>query len=217
MNLLELFREEDIEELQIHEKRIGLYVLERAIDRMDMPEKVKQQLQYVISSQLHKDKIGSILEKIVEARRAINTHYKANGVREVFESNEKVIYLLNPCNTESDFNSFILTISSIIDTDLSKFNSHVTIPPGLRGSINIYELYLNNTHGSGGFNSNIIQNLKDINILRSKKFPTHLDTPVWKEKVQELGFEFPVKDWKGLSSKCLEIYLESLTNILATF
>lgn len=217
MNLLDFIREEDIDELEIYNKRVGLKVLEGAIDEIDIPENVKRQLQAIIGTQLHKDKVGSLLEKIVEARRAINTSYKDNGVREVFESNEKIIYLLKPCNTESDFNSFILTISGIIDADLQKFTSYVIVPPSLRGSINIYELYLNTIHGSGTYNPVIIQNLKDISVLRSKKFPTHFDTPVWKQKVEALGFQFPVNDWQGLSCKCLEIYFESLINILATF
>ncbi|WOI40127.1 MULTISPECIES: hypothetical protein [Bacillus] len=217
MNLLELFEEEDIEELEIQHKRIGLKVLQRAVEKMTLSGKVKQQLQIVLISQLHKDKVGTIVEEIVEARRAINTNFKAIRVKEVFESNEKVIYLLKPCNTESDFNNFILILAGIIDKDLPKFNNIVTLPDDRKGSINAFEQYLKDTYGEGGFNQNIIQNLRDIMVLRSKKFPTHSDTPDWIKKVNTLGFDFPVNDWGGLSFKCLELYLESLTNIKITF
>ncbi|PGT57943.1 hypothetical protein [Bacillus thuringiensis] len=217
MNLLELLEEEDIEELEIQHKRIGLKVLQRAVGKMELPEKVKQQLQAVLSSQLHKNKIETIVQEIVEVRRGINTHYKAIRVEQVFESNEKVIYLLKPCNDESEFNNFILTLAGIIDKDLSKFYDMVELAVDKKGSINAFEQYLKDKHGEGGFSPNIIQNLRDIMSLRSKKFPTHSDTPGWKKKVNELGFDFPVSDWKGLSFKCLELYLESLTNIKTTF
>jgi hypothetical protein len=217
VNLLELFEEEDIEELEIQHKRIGLKVLQRAIVKMELPEKVKLQLETVLVSQLHKDKVGTIVEQIVETRRAINTNYKALSVKEVFESNEKVIYLLKPCNTESDFNNFILILAGIIDKDLPKFSNYVTLPDDIKGSINAFEQYLKDTHGEGGFNPNIVKNLRDIMTLRSKKFPTHSDTPDWIKKVNNLGFDFPVNDWQGLSFKCLELYLESLTNINLTF
>lgn len=217
MNLLELFEEEDIEELEIQHKRIGLKVLQRAVMKMNLPEKVEQQLQVVLSSQLHKNKVETIVQEIVESRRAINTYFKANSIKEVFESNEKVIYLLKPCNNESDFNNFILTLAGIIDKDLPKFSELVTLPEDVKGSINAFEQYLKDLHGMGGFNQNIIQNLRVIMTLRSQKFPTHSDTPGWKKKVNALGFDFPVKDWQGLSFKCLELYLESLTNIKTTF
>lgn len=216
MNLRDLFEDNDFEELAIEHSRIGLKVLERAIVKSELSDTIKKQLQDILNSQLQKEKIRAFLEKIVETRRFLNLRFKADGIDNAYSSNEKIIYLLKPCNDEADFNNLIMVLSGIIDADLMCFKEHVVLPKGKTGSISAFEEYLNNTLGEGGYNQVIIKNLRDILVLRSKKFPTHVDSTDWIKKVKSLGFVYPINDWQSLGFKCIELYFESIANTLVT-
>jgi hypothetical protein len=211
MNLLHLLDDSDFEEMVIT-TNIGIKLISRAMEQSTLPEKVKTQINGILSGQSNKEKILSIIEKIVEIRRSLRNMFKVKNVKNVFQSNESIIHLLKPCNSENDFNNLILVICGIINEDLDGFKNIVTLPNGKTGSIVALEEYLKSEYGEDGYNPAIIINLRDIFTLRSQKFPIHVDTTEWMKKAASLGFVPPI-NWQELGFKCLELYFESISNI----
>ena len=213
MNLLHMLDDSDFDELVITSS-IGIKMISKAMEKSSLPDNVKKQIDSILKTQLQKEKILTIVEKIIEVRRSIKNLFKAKEIENVFESNESVIYLTKPCSKEDDFNNLILIMCGIINEDLEGFKKIVEMPKGQTGSIVAFNEYLKSEYGEGSFNISIIQNLRDIYTLRSKKFPTHVDTTDWIDKVKTLGFSYPITEWEDLGFKCLELYFESLSNTL---
>jgi len=212
MSILHFLDDSDFDELVIN-SRIGIKLIDRALEQSELPENVKSQIKSILNNQMQKEKIQTIVERIIEVRRSLNMLFKNQSIK-AFESNESVIYLLKPCLKEDDFNNLILIMSGIIEKDLTEFKDVVTLPSGQNGSISAYNEYFKTQYGVSNYNGLIISNLRDIFTLRSKKFPTHVDTTQWISKVNSLGFDYPINDWQGLGFKCLELYFESLSNTL---
>jgi len=210
MSILHLLDDSDFEEMIIT-TNIGIKLINREMGKSTLPENIKIQIDRILKGQSHKEKTLSIVEKIVEIRRSIKNIFKDKGIKNVFQSNEDVVYLLKPCNNEYDFNNFILVMCGIINKDLEGFKKIVTMPDGRTGSIVALEEYLKSEYGENTYNPAIITNLRDIFTLRSQKFPIHVDTTEWMKKVVSLGFVPPI-NWQGLGFKCLELYFESISN-----
>lgn len=213
MNIFHMLDDSDFDELIIT-SAIGIKLISKTMEQSSLPDNIKTRINGILTTQLHKEKILTIVEKIIEVRRSMKNLFKAKGIDNVYESNESIIYLIKPCSKEDDFNNLILVMCGIINEDLEGFKRIVTMPSGQTGSIVAFNEYLKAEYGEGSYNVSIIQNLRDIFTLRSKKFPTHVDTTDWINKVNSLGFSYPISDWEDLGFKCLELYFESLSNTL---
>ena len=82
--------------------------------------------------------------------------------------------------------------------------------PKHNGSINYLEQYLKENRPD--YNVKIIRNLKNLKILRSKKFGVHgTEDPKLKKALDEMGLPYPILDWNQLWIESLRLLDESLT------
>jgi hypothetical protein len=80
------------------------------------------------------------------------------------------------------------------------------------GSINLLETFLKENFSN--YNERIIQNLRQIVTLRSKKYPVHPDDKKFIEAVNYFGITTFPPDWEELWECALRGYLESLQKLL---
>jgi hypothetical protein len=80
------------------------------------------------------------------------------------------------------------------------------------GSINLLEAFLKENFPK--YNERIIQNLRQITTLRSKKYPIHSDDKKFIEAMNYFGIATFPPDWEELWERALRGYLESLQMLL---
>lgn len=120
-----------------------------------------------------------------------------------------IFQIAKPCRSESEFTENIAALSLLIDQ--INVNDIKKIVDGKEGSINILEAFLREKFRE--YPSEIISNLRDIKVMRSKKFPTHPTDSRFIEVVVRLTEKYP-PNWPELYSKALEMYKDSLEKLL---
>lgn len=164
-----------------------------------------------ISSYLLESRIR-ILENIINLREEIDNLWEKKFGFKLLEQNEKAVFqITRPCRNENEFTNSIAALALLIDQiNTREMKNFIQAQPG---SINHLEEFLKKEIGQ--FPCKIIQNLRDIRIMRSKKSPIHPTDPKFFEAVQRITgeYKFP-PNWFELYSKTLKHYEESLEELL---
>jgi len=150
------------------------------------------------------------VEKIVKLREDINDLWERTFGFKLFLSNERAIFqIMKPCRGEEEFTHNIAALAILIDQlNVKDMKEHVVTK---EGSINVLEDFLKKEIGD--FPPEIISNLRDIVIMRSKRFPIHITDTKFVEVVIRLTGKYPPA-WADLWVKALEMYEESLKKLL---
>lgn len=166
---------------------------------------------------IHSERVvRDLVTKIVETRRNIDllffSHSKTKA--RLFKQNEMAVLDISKlCGNEEDFNNRVLSLTSLIgEIESDAVKSELKAQPrGLTGSISVIETWLNEIWPE--YDTRLIGNLRMIQILRSKKYPIHVDTSEFVKALEYFGSAFPVTDWQGLWETVLHVYLESLKGL----
>lgn len=149
---------------------------------------------------------------VIEYRRWINDLFKTkfNSQGDLFKQDETIVRdIKNECTNEIEFNSLILLVASQIDLIQGNLlDPFITQSPGLQpGTINKLEAFLNQCIPS--HDAKIIDNLRLIHKVRSKKAPIHITSDL-PDLLSRLGFHTLPPDWKNVWIKLKDLYLETL-------
>lgn len=161
---------------------------------------------------LVKGAMEEVADSIVHKRRELNLSFKERFGIELFRQNELATAdIRQPCSNEQDFNNRILSLNILVDEmlaqDTGELLKGMNIPPG---SINTLQALVERE--SPDYDRQIIDNLRMMRRLRSKKYPIHPDSPQLVEALQYFGFEFP-PDWQELWEVVLGKYLDTLAKL----
>lgn len=156
--------------------------------------------------------INDIVDEIIRKRRDINIIFNNSFKTNLFKDHEMAILDIGkPCSNEGDFNNRIQSLNTLIDEmHIKKLGECVDI--NKNGSVNILETFLEIKLPN--YDTTIITNLRNIVILRSKKFPIHKDDPKFIKALSYFGFQNFPPDWEELWKVVLKKYLESLEKIV---
>ena len=128
----------------------------------------------------------------------------------LFHPNERAIFqIMKPCKGEEEFTHNIAALAILIDQlNVKDMKKRVAVK---EGSVNILEEFLKNEVGE--FPPEVISNLRDIVVMRSKRFPIHVTDTKFVEVVIRLTGKYPPV-WADLWVKALRMYEESLEKLL---
>lgn len=120
------------------------------------------------------DTYTKTVKNIVNLRDNINNLWEQKYGFKVLLQNEKAVFEITKiCRSEMDFTHNIEALALLVDQlNVKKMKE---ISPEREGSINILEDFL--TKKIKKFPPDIISNLRDIMVMRSKSFPTHTTDP----------------------------------------
>jgi len=152
--------------------------------------------------------IAALVDAIVEKRRNINFIFLGKYKTKFFRENEVAMtHIRKPCSSEEEFNNRIQSMAVLIN-EVERENLGKIVSVGQEGSLNLLEAILRSINPN--FSPVLVKNLRNIITLRSKKFPTHADTPEFIGALRYFGFESFPPDWQELWEVVLRRYLESL-------
>ncbi|WXG45217.1 MAG: Rab family GTPase [Candidatus Atabeyarchaeum deiterrae] len=162
-------------------------------------------------------RVDNTVRSIVEARRNLNLIFKSRFGTGLFIHDEIAIsYIREPCSSEEEFNSRILSLATLIDgIETKPIKALIKSSTPDRGSVNIIDVLLREV--SPDFDEDIIKTLRNIITLRSKKYPVHRDEPEFLKALRYFGFETFPPDWQALWEKVLQKYLNSLERLVSEF
>jgi hypothetical protein len=160
-----------------------------------------------------KQEIDTVVNEIVEKRRYINQVFEHKFNTKLFKENEKAICDIRKlCSNEDEFNNRIMALALLIDQiEVDELKKRVK-GTYEAGSINLLEAFLKENFPK--YNERIIQNLRQITTLRSKKYPIHSDDKKFIEAMNYFGIATFPPDWEELWERALRGYLESLQMLL---
>lgn len=170
------------------------------------------------SNNLHK-----ILEKIANKLDEINVSYnerfsikgkKEKKLGRLFKVPEnKYWFTLNkPCNTEAEFKYLIGMLSFLIDRMNVNIMKEEVGELEIQGSINYLEKVLENNFKEND-TSLIISSLRRIKKIRSYTNPYHPEKPEFKKAINELGLEWPIKDYQYTFNVIILDFLKAIDNL----
>jgi len=176
----------------------------------------------------YSDNLHKILEKIANKLDEINISYKAyfnikdkreEKLGKLFKVPEnKYWFNLNkPCNTEVEFKYVIGLLSLLIDSMNENIMKEEVGKLKIQGSINYLEKVLEKN-----FIENdtllIVSTLRRVKKIRNYTNPYHPEKPEFKKAINELGLEWPIKDYQHAFNVIILNFfkaLDSLSKILA--
>lgn len=191
--------------------KICLFVIDVLGMKYIDDEEVNGILSSVTGGSIETEKeIQTVVHKIVEKRRWVNTLFNQKYGGDLFGQNEFAISEIQKgCENENDFTNRISALSLLIDSiEVKNLKKHITTDKF--GSINILEEFLNSKHTD--YDSNITINMRDIMTLRSKKMPIHDDDPKIIQVLLKWEPTFP-PNWSSIWKKALSKYFEVLTKL----
>jgi hypothetical protein len=161
---------------------------------------------------------------IAENRATIDTQFKSKFGRRLFratvDDGRVFVDLSTPCENERDFVYKIQVLAGLItrlQDDAKELIRNSTIRERVKGPINVLEEILKDRFGD--YDPEIISNLRMINKLRNKLYPTHTFETEAIEILEEMGFTYPPSDWnetwKVILASCSRSY-EGLRDLLRT-
>lgn len=170
---------------------------------------------YLIKSPRRKGKgvqnTHSVLSNCIELIDSINAFCKSKHGFKLFQVHQQKIWLelQKPCLNETDFNSRISALSTLIDWINDKeLRKNLKKQPE-KGSLNALEKFLKENYPH--FSKNLINRLRDIKTLR-KKFPIHTDTPQIVQSIKNKAGKYP-PEWRKLWDKVILNFLVSLQEL----
>jgi len=151
-----------------------------------------------------------LIVDIVDKRRWINARFNEKFGFGLFEQNEiAILEIQKKCNDETEFTNRIAALALLIDgMAVSGMNKLMSTHP--TGSINVLETFLKEKYQN--LDSKIVDNLREIMILRSKKMPIHEDDPKIVQVLLKWENKIP-PDWCLLWTQALAKYKESLEGL----
>jgi hypothetical protein len=188
-------------------------VVKEELDKFRRPVKPVTKISFTNRLLRTQQEISDIVDEIVETRRYINQVFEHKFNTKLFKENEKAICDIRKlCSNEEEFNNRIMALALLIDQiEVDELKKKVKGTYGT-GSINLLETFLKENFPN--YDKRIIQNLRQIYTLRSKKYPVHLDDKKFIEAMKYFGITTFPPDWEELWERVLRGYLESLQKLL---
>lgn len=155
------------------------------------------------------DTYTKTVKSIVNLREEINNLWNKKFSYKLLLQNEKAVFqIASICRSEEDFTNNIAALALLIDQLNVKEMKKIINEK--EGSINILEDFL--TEKIKDFPPEVISNLRDIRVMRSKKFPMHVTDPKFIEVVVKITEKYP-PNWSELYLKAMGMYKDSLSKI----
>jgi hypothetical protein len=188
-------------------------VVKEELDKFRRPVKPVTKISFTNRLLRTQQEISDIVDEIVETRRYINQVFEHKFNTKLFKENEKAICDIRKlCSNEEEFNNRIMALALLIDQiEVDELKKKVKGTYGT-GSINLLETFLKENFPN--YDKRIIQNLRQIYTLRSKKYPVHPDDKKFIEAMKYFGITTFPPDWEELWERVLRGYLESLQKLL---
>jgi hypothetical protein len=188
-------------------------VVKEELDKFRRPVKPVTKISFTNRLLRTQQEISDIVDEIVETRRYINQVFEHKFNTKLFKENEKAICDIRKlCSNEEEFNNRIMALALLIDQiEVDELKKKVKGTYGT-GSINLLEIFLKENFPN--YDKRIIQNLRQIYTLRSKKYPVHPDDKKFIEAMKYFGITTFPPDWEELWERVLRGYLESLQKLL---
>lgn len=191
--------------------KINMVVLHPTyIERVSDEELNKISEEMKVTADMRETETQKLVLEIVDKRRWINARFKEKFDFELFEQNEfAILEIQKKCKDETEFTNRIAALALLIDgiavPDLNKLvSTHPT------GSINVLETFFKEKYQN--LDNKIVDNLREIMILRSKKMPIHGDDPKIIQVLLKWEYKIP-PDWCLLWTRALAKYKESLDGL----
>ena len=149
-------------------------------------------------------------EQIVNKRRNVNFLFKGKFGSNLLKQNEMAIVdIAKPCSNEEDFNNRIQSLTELINQiEINFLRKKFSLQKKTRGSISVLEAILDKINLK--YDRTIIESLRNIFTLRSKKYPIHSDDPRFLDALRYFGFQNFPPDWQELWEVILSSYYEHL-------
>jgi len=124
--------------------------------------------------------------------------------------------ILEACKSETDFVTKIAVLGNLLDwMDVDGIKSNIkTVTKGDK-SITLLEKLLKQDFSA--YTEIVIKNLRIIHELRDKKFPIHKEGEEVIDIFRDLEEEYPPKNWDVVWKKVLNLYIDSLKNLIQMF
>ena len=163
------------------------------------------------------DYVNSIMD-IFRQRDGVNLHFKNRfGFKLVRLEQEGVIpEIVTPCETGTDFATKIALLANLIDwMDVKSLKSKLKEEFEGDKSITLLGKFLKQEFLT--YDDSIIKNLRIIYELRDKKFPIHNEGKEIIDIFKDLGENYPPIHWETVWKKVLNLYIDSLKNLIHIF
>lgn len=163
------------------------------------------------------DYVHSLMD-IFRLRDNVNLHFKNKFGFDIFRLEQEGVIpeIAKPCEIETDFVTKIALLGNLIDwMNVDDLKSSLKVEARGSKSITLLEEFLKQEFSV--FDETIIKNLRIINELRNKKFPIHKEGEEVIGIFEELGEKYPPKDWGNVWRKVLDLYIDSLKNLIRLF
>jgi hypothetical protein len=163
------------------------------------------------------DNVDSLM-KIFGLRDKVNLLFEGKyGFRILKLEHEEVFpKIVEPCKSDTDFATKIAVLGNLLDwMDVNGMKTIIkTVDEGDK-SITLLEKLLNQDFPA--YAGVVVKNLRVINKLRNKTFPIHKEGAEVIDIFRHLGENYPPKDWDVTWKKVLNLYMDSLKNLIQMF
>ena len=209
---------EDLKNLLANKKSQLLCWVKREIEIHKEKVKYEKSFDGDNSNNLHKI-IEKIANKLDEINISYNVRFNIKGKRKeklgkLFKMPEnKYWFAINkPCNTEVEFKYLIGLLSLLIDRMNEDIMKEEVGKLEIQGSVNYLEKVLEKYFTASDMSS-IISSLKRVKKIRSYTNPYHPEKPEFKKAINELGLEWPIKDYQYTFNVIILDFFKAIDNL----
>lgn len=163
------------------------------------------------------DYVYSLME-IFRLRDNVNLHFKNKFGFDIFKLEQEGVIpeIAKPCEIETDFVTKIALLGNLIDwMNVDNLKSSLRVEAKGSKSITLLKEFLKKEFPV--FDETIIKNFRIINELRNKKFPIHKEGEEVIDIFADLGEKYPPDNWGNVWKKVLDLYIDSLKNLIRLF
>ncbi len=195
-----------------YKREIKISDFGKGINEVKVERKISKEETISFQILRNEQEVREICKEIVQKRREINLIFEDKFRTKIFKPNEIAIWDIQQlCANEDGFNNRIQEITTLIAGIETKEIEEKIETKNLEGSINLLEAFLKLK--VPGYDKRTIEILRNINSLRSKKYPIHTDTIEFLKALRYFGIKTFPPDWGELWEKILKKYLWALNKL----
>jgi len=198
---------------RIHEKGLSLLLesgrdvdIEVGHDKLKLEKEKRERfsIEYVDS-----------LMTIFKLRDKVNLLFKGTYGFKIFKLEHEEVFpqIVEPCKSETDFTAKVAVLGNLLDwMDVDCLKVNIKTETKGDKSITLLEKLLNQDFPA--YTGIVIRNLRIIHELRDKKFPIHKEGEEVIDIFRDLGEKYPPENWDVVWKKVLNLYIDSLKNLI---
>lgn len=157
--------------------------------------------------------VNILVDEIIQSRYNTNIIFEKKFGSKLFKQNEMATNdIRKPCSNEEEFNNRVMVLALLIGEVEAGNLKKLIKSEKANGSINLIEKFLEINFPN--YDVIVIENLRKIMALRSKKYPVHPGNPDFISALNYFGFTSIPPDWQELWETILSKYLDSLKGFI---